>query len=578
MNKILLVGIFALLYTFSTALSAASSRNYWYADGRPAAWYSDQDWMGKLRDDTRLSQLSIPGTHDSGAYVAGGVFALTQRMSFLNQLIAGIRMWDLRLAGPSISPGCSGEVTLYIYHGGICQKMAFRQALEAAVIFLHNHPTETVLMRIKKENISPLNDLGGDIFVPLLRDVLRDTVARDGQNVLQASDFLYNGSDLNPPLRDLRKKIFIFRDYPASEIAIPATTRKWCTSPDNECLQPMAIQDIYNLQSNFELALKWRAVQVHLQAANASLLSDPNKLYVNFTSATALQNSATGWPYFIASGQLAPQNGSGQLWTGFTTINCPAGICLPEFPVSRLGLVFYQGINQLLSIEIGRTATRHRTGLVLMDFPGGGLIGDIIGFNRLHRVSEPPTATPEPASDPGRWYNQAVNLAWNWSGSAPLVNCPVSTLVTREGRNAPTSVCRDTAGLQGSSVAYINIDYSAPRGLVKLSRPVLAGTPTGRAIVQTVAGSFEDLVSGIDPNSGWYRIEDSYGATREGHVSFTPVSPPEGLSVDPNSYFFFQVPLDTRLIPNKPRTYRIKVFASDRAGNPVEVSAETLVR
>lgn len=144
MNRNALIAIVALAL-FAPPLSATGVRDYWNAPGRPANWYSDQDWMGKLRNDTRLSQLSIPGTHDSAAQ-GGGILAQAQGMGLLDQLIAGIRMWDIRLAGPSGSGDCSKQLTLYTYHGSTCQEDTVEDVVNAAVVFLDKHPTETVLM------------------------------------------------------------------------------------------------------------------------------------------------------------------------------------------------------------------------------------------------------------------------------------------------------------------------------------------------------------------------------------------------------------------------------------------------
>jgi 1-phosphatidylinositol phosphodiesterase len=68
------------------------------------------NWMGRLSDSTRLSELSLPGTHDSGASVFGGDIAFTQSMSLATQLDSGIRVWDIRLAK-------NGAGRLVIYHG-----------------------------------------------------------------------------------------------------------------------------------------------------------------------------------------------------------------------------------------------------------------------------------------------------------------------------------------------------------------------------------------------------------------------------------------------------------------------------
>src|SRR5689334_1670075 len=79
---------------------------------------SNTDWMARLSGSTPLSQITMLGTHDSGASRAGGDIALTQSMSLQTQLTSGIRAWDIRLAGDS-------NGNLVIYHGIIKQGQEF---------------------------------------------------------------------------------------------------------------------------------------------------------------------------------------------------------------------------------------------------------------------------------------------------------------------------------------------------------------------------------------------------------------------------------------------------------------------
>jgi hypothetical protein len=57
-------------------------------------------WMSFIRDDVRLIDLLIPGSHDSATYSMRGVmrpFVQTQRYNLLAQLACGIRYLDLRV-------------------------------------------------------------------------------------------------------------------------------------------------------------------------------------------------------------------------------------------------------------------------------------------------------------------------------------------------------------------------------------------------------------------------------------------------------------------------------------------------
>ena len=55
-------------------------------------------WMSKVNDDTRIIDMSIPGTHDSGAtHSLFDVAGKCQDLSVKQQLNVGTRFFDLRL-------------------------------------------------------------------------------------------------------------------------------------------------------------------------------------------------------------------------------------------------------------------------------------------------------------------------------------------------------------------------------------------------------------------------------------------------------------------------------------------------
>ena len=64
-------------------------------------------WMSFIRDDVRLVDLVIPGSHDSATYSmrgAWGPFVQTQRYNLLAQLLCGVRYLDLRVRGDAARP------------------------------------------------------------------------------------------------------------------------------------------------------------------------------------------------------------------------------------------------------------------------------------------------------------------------------------------------------------------------------------------------------------------------------------------------------------------------------------------
>ena len=57
-----------------------------------------KNWMQGIKDNTSLSDITIPGTHDSGTQnVDLPIWSKTQTLSVAEQLNIGIRYFDLRL-------------------------------------------------------------------------------------------------------------------------------------------------------------------------------------------------------------------------------------------------------------------------------------------------------------------------------------------------------------------------------------------------------------------------------------------------------------------------------------------------
>src|ERR1700751_3994587 len=77
------------------------------------------DWMSGVVDTTPLSQMSIPGTHESCALYGGGTTQWKFRI-IGQQLELGGRFLDVRCA---FADDLAAD--FYIYHGGIYQKSQF---------------------------------------------------------------------------------------------------------------------------------------------------------------------------------------------------------------------------------------------------------------------------------------------------------------------------------------------------------------------------------------------------------------------------------------------------------------------
>ncbi|WP_105167788.1 phosphatidylinositol-specific phospholipase C domain-containing protein [Pseudoalteromonas sp. T1lg23B] len=339
--------------------------------------YSNPNWMASIQNGALLSQISIPGTHDSGAYNFGGDAVETQTMSLSTQLNSGIRAWDIRLGS------CMLEVpySLCVYHGAAPQGIGFDSVLRDAANFLTANPTETVLMRIKHEIGTKT------MFEYFLNEDLN-----------RVDHLLYKGQSDNPTMGEMRGKIVILQDYEGADKGIP-----WGS---------FNIQDNFHLTTNWDLYSKWESVKGHLSKSSSGATATK---YINF-----LSGSGGSFPYFVASGHSSPATGASRLSTGKTIGVFPNDY--PDFP--RVACAFnpfiwgedctiaFEGTNTLTMDKI-KSGPVNRAGIVYADFPGGGLIDSVIGLNyslssNIARIN-------------------GVNFLWSSSGAIPFMHCTAIT-------------------------------------------------------------------------------------------------------------------------------------------------------
>ena len=102
----------------------------------------NMNWMKDIPDDTKLSEMTIPGTHDSMS-LFGICCARTQTWTLVEQMKAGLRYFDIRLRRINNS--------LRAYHGFVDQKEMFDSILVYAFDFLDKNPTETIMFELISE-------------------------------------------------------------------------------------------------------------------------------------------------------------------------------------------------------------------------------------------------------------------------------------------------------------------------------------------------------------------------------------------------------------------------------------------
>jgi len=101
-------------------------------------------WMSGIPDSKLVTDLFLPGTHDSGAR-HGGDFAECQTWTIEEQLRAGIRCFDIRLRQ-------SGDA-LAVHHGQVFQKAFWGDVRSAFEDFLSENPSEVIFASITDKGV-----------------------------------------------------------------------------------------------------------------------------------------------------------------------------------------------------------------------------------------------------------------------------------------------------------------------------------------------------------------------------------------------------------------------------------------
>ncbi|KAJ7180338.1 PLC-like phosphodiesterase [Mycena crocata] len=312
---------------------------------RPLLAYPLDSWMAHLDGGLYISQLSLPGTHDSAA-VTDVPFTETQTMSITEQLAAGIRFFDLRCV--LIAD------TLQMYHGIVSLDTTLNTILQQMYTWFLGSPTranEGLVVSIKQEGATQDSSMQFDFAV---------------YATVQQSEFWVTNATI-PQLQQLRRKIQLVRRYTAVDnttvgvdfrIGIDASAWGDLVPTPNGAL---VIEDNYDYDGVVGFASVVANKTAIVEAALAAAMAD---------------TVATNWHISFSSASNTPFHPPSSIALGGVSITSP----LNPFVVGvNRRLLTY--VNPLLLVP----APRAQVGTVLMDFPdspnGGGLIAAIIELN-----------------------------------------------------------------------------------------------------------------------------------------------------------------------------------------------------
>lgn len=343
-----------------------------YASGQPA-----REWLSFMDNNTLLTDLTLPGTHDTCTYrIKDGVLnhlssnALTallatlpavlgvftgvlglgikqiignsaqcQTLTLREQLDKGIRFLDIRLKN------INGK--LMAYHGPVALELSFDEIFNDCRAFLNAHSKESIVMSIKCEDSSDISAL------------VKANIDNHSQSWFTENRI--------PKLSEMRNKIVLMRRYSlaAGQTAIGIDASHW---PDNMPFThtnsagiSFDIQDEYQSYVLGQLDHKFK--NYVLPCLNRAIQQgNRSKLFINFLSGTGGVFPAT-----LANGSYSS----------------------------------FSGTNALMSQHISAWNT-NRLGIVPIDYPeypaNGTLIQQLITLNTFSQQPQSPVIaaiTPE---------------------------------------------------------------------------------------------------------------------------------------------------------------------------------------
>lgn len=163
------------------------------------------NWMSYVDDEASLTALNIPGSHDSGAAFVCCVLkplAQTQKLSIREQLDAGVRFLDIRIARNKESNELMivhGVVNTYTKNG---KRLKMKDVLCDVEDFLEDNPTETVIISYQAEG--GLLDSASSSFYQLV-DEMRERFDKDEDKLL------INRGAKSPRLGEVRGKAILMK-------------------------------------------------------------------------------------------------------------------------------------------------------------------------------------------------------------------------------------------------------------------------------------------------------------------------------------------------------------------------------
>lgn len=315
-----------------------------------------KDWMSKLDDETLISALTIPGTHDSAAYKYSWPFVRTQKLDISQQLDAGIRYFDLRC-------GIRNDIVEMV-HGPSLLGITLGEVLDTMYLWLASHETEALIVQIKQDRPAERSNVH---FAEAIWKALTLKPER------------WRTANTTPALGELRGKIQLLRRFSGPRLhAYGIDVTKWQDNPSRPFTiytwhgVRLTIQDHYSFPDPESLPSLVTKKGGDVAELLTSAFADPHTghWYINFVSAYE----------FNLYYQLTPREIALGGWWAFR---------------------WEDGMNLRLRNYLQERGGKRRFGIVAMDFPESG-VTDLIDTLIVSNFAK--------AADSRSWYTLALDL------------------------------------------------------------------------------------------------------------------------------------------------------------------------
>lgn len=220
------------------------------------------NWMKNLSDNLSITDITIPGTHDTMTGKCEHIYYKTQTLSLDKQLEIGVRYLDIRLTK-----------NLVAAHREWISDISGQNIFDSLKHFLEKYPDEFIIMRIQNANENK------DDF-PEYKKAIHSLINRNLDTLLLPINN-DNHELIWPTVREARSKIIVLECSP-EEFKVPAIgLKRWAYNWHNN--EHIRLQDNWD---GPEISEKIADIQDLATYPNQSIGKEGKRLYLNHISAT----------------------------------------------------------------------------------------------------------------------------------------------------------------------------------------------------------------------------------------------------------------------------------------------------